>query len=186
MPLACSPYHHPTAVELAEREGKPLAEKMYDLAFVGHVQDPYQTSRIRYLDALFKAFPNFRFEYARFHEDMARVYHLSRVGVNHCVGADRNEGVGDLNMRFFELASLGVPQLCDERMVGLEELGFEPMVHYIPYKSAEEAVENARRNVGSPDLWMMAENAKRLVRSGHTYEHRVRTMLADVEEFVAV
>lgn len=177
LPLACSPEHHPTAVELAAREDKPLAEKLYDIAFVGHIQDPNQSSRIRYLDALFKAFPNFRYEYGRFHEDMAKVYHLARLGINHAIGADRDDGVGDLNMRFFELASVGVPQLCDSRMVGLEDLGFEPFVDYIPYASSQEAVVNARMALGDPDLPVLAGSSKRKVRATHTYEHRVGRML---------
>lgn len=46
LPLACSPAHHPTAVELSQQTGEPLAEKRYDLAFVGHIQDPSQSTRI--------------------------------------------------------------------------------------------------------------------------------------------
>jgi spore maturation protein CgeB len=108
---------------------------------------------------------------------MAREYHTARIGVNHAVR-------DDLNMRTFELASLGVPQLCDSRMVGLEECGFEPFVHYLPYASAEEAVEVVRKYVADSELWMMAENAKTLVRAQHTYVHRAKQMLADLEALV--
>ena len=171
LPLACSPDHHPTAVELAEREDAPIPEKRYDVAFVGHLQPPDQTDRIEFLDALFRSFPNFRFETGRFHTDMARVYHQARVGVNHAVR-------DDLNMRFFEVASLGVPQLADDRMVGLRDLGFLPWVHYIPYDSAMSAVRNASFSLLDPIAQPKLE-ALRLVRSAHTYEHRVRQMLSD-------
>lgn len=174
LPLACSPAHHPTAKELAEQTDTPLAEKLYDLAFVGHLQPPSQSSRIEFLDALRREFPSFRFRFGAFHHDMAREYHTARIGVNHAVR-------DDLNMRFFELASLGVPQLCDSRMVGLEELGFEPFIHYLPYETAEDAVEVAKRYVHDSDLWMMGENAKKAVRACHTYERRVKVMLQDLE-----
>lgn len=171
--LACSPAHHPTAVELAEGEDKPLAERKYDVAFVGHLQPPSETSRIAFLDEMFRAFPNFRFETGRFHMDMARVYHQSRIGINHAVR-------DDLNMRFFELASAGVPQLADDRMVGLRDLGFLPWVHYIPYDSGLSATENAKHMLQrDEERQECAVEARKLVRSAHTYAHRVRQMLAD-------
>jgi hypothetical protein len=177
LPLACFPEAHLTAVEDAEATGQPLAEKVYDVAFVGHLQSPKDSNRIEFLSEVFSRFPNFRFMFGAFHEDMARVYHKARIGINHSVR-------DDLNMRFFELASIGVPQLCDSRMVGLEELGFEPFVHYLPYTSAAEAVSVVEAYIGDPDLWMMAENAKRLVRSSHRYVDRVERMLVDAQEFI--
>lgn len=171
LPLACSPAHHPTAVEIANRDDAPLPERSYDVAFVGHLQPPDQSDRIAFLDRIFRAFPSFRFEWGRFHMDMARVYHKARLGVNHAVR-------DDLNMRFFELASAGVPQLSDQRMVGLKELGFEPWVHYVPYVSAEDAIE-AGKTALKGDLSAMASRAKSLVRAQHTYAHRVRRMLED-------
>lgn len=173
LPLACSPAHHPTAVELAQLEDRPLAEKLYDLAFVGHLQDPNQSDRIEFLDALRFHFPSFRFRFGAFHHDMAREYHTARIGVNHAVR-------DDLNMRFFELASLGVPQLCDARMIGLDEQGFAPFVDYLPYESAEQAVEVVETFIGDPELHTMAESARNKVRAGHTYAHRVQEMLRDV------
>lgn len=173
LPLACSPFHHPTAVEVAAEEGTPLASKDYDVAFVGHLQPPDQSNRIEFLDGLLKSFPNFRVEFGRFHRDMAKVYHRARLGLNHAVR-------DDLNMRFFELASIGVPQLCDSRMVGLDSLGFAPWVHYIPYDSAASAAENARFALIHDDIRQeCAVEAKKLVRSAHTYAHRVRKILAD-------
>jgi hypothetical protein len=174
LPLACSPAHHPTAVELSQLEDRPLAEKLYDLAFVGHLQRPDQSDRIAFLDVLRKAIPSFRFRFGVFHHEMASEYHSARIGVNHAVR-------DDLNMRTFELASLGVPQLCDSRMIGLKECGFEPFVHYLPYESAEQAIDVVKTYLGDSDLPTMAEAAKTLVRAEHTYEHRIRTMLADME-----
>ncbi len=185
LPLACSPFHHPTAVEVAEQEGTPLAEKVYDIAFVGHLQRPSQSGRIEFLDALASALPNFRYEFGVFGRHMAKVYHMAKIGVNHAVRAD-------LNMRTFELASIGVPQLCDQRMLGLKDIGFEPWQHYIPYggpwpensvaEDAIGAVKWALKNPGG--LPAMAKRAHDLVRGSHTYTARVRTMLRDASKLV--
>lgn len=180
LPLACSPPHHPTAVELAQETNETLAEKTYDLGFVGHLQDPSKSTRIAFLDQLRAAFPSMRFRFGAFFHDMAREYHACRIGVNHSIGADLF-GLGDLNMRFFELASLGVPQLCDSRMVGLEELGFRPFEHFLPYESAGEAVDVARAFLHDSDLPTITENALQTVRAQHSYRHRVETMLTDLE-----
>lgn len=185
LPLACSPFHHPTAVEVAEQEGTELAAKEYDVAFVGHLQTPDQSSRIAFLDAFVKDIPSFRFEFGVFGREMAKRYHKARIGINHAV---RN----DLNMRTFELASAGVPQLCDQRMMGLKDIGFEPWVHYIPYggpwsheQVAEDAVQTALFALKTPGgLPAMARRAHDLVRAQHKYTDRVEVMLRDASKFV--
>lgn len=171
LPLACFPEAHLSAPE----DGNPRVEKKYDVAFVGHLQSPSQSSRLAFLSDVFAAYPNFRFEYGVFHEGMARVYHQARIGVNHAVR-------DDLNMRFFELASIGVPQLADSRMVGLSELGFIPHHHYIPYSSTEEAIAAVRYYLRAEDeAAEIAASAKARVRNGHTYVDRVKRMLADAQ-----
>lgn len=177
MPLACFPEVHPTEVELAERGEGALVRKQYDVGFVGHLQDPKGSTRVEFLDSMFKAFPSFRFEYGVFHEAMATVYHKCRIGLNHAVR-------DDLNMRFFELASVGVPQLCDSRMVGLAELGFRPYVHFLPYTTTAEAVEVVRERVHDPGLAQMASDARELVRMQHKYTDRVQNMIRQAEAVI--
>lgn len=159
LPLACSPDHHPSVWEAGYGSAR------YDVAFVGHLQPPGETDRIAFLDTVFKAVPNFRFEFGVFHQEMAKVYHHARVGLNHSLRRD-------LNMRFFELASIGVSQLCGE-MDGLDELGFVAGVDYQLYRDAHEAVEKIRA-----DKKTLSFVAHQKVRAEHTYEHRVRRMLA--------
>lgn len=182
LPLACEPLLHSTANELAMSEGRETAMPDKDLAFVGHLPVPSQSpsDRLMFLDRLFKAFPDSWYAYGCFHEEMSRVYHRARLGVNHAVR-------DDLNMRFFELASMGVPQLADRRMVGLEELGFRAWEHYVPYISTEDAVVAAGNALGMwnhATLIDMAASAKTLVRAKHTYHHRLCTILEDVERFL--
>lgn len=185
LPLACEPHVHCTAEELALREGRPVTTPEFDLAFVGHIQNPdtihAPADRLVFLDRLFKAFPNSWYAYGSFHEEMSRVYHRARLGVNHAIR-------DDLNMRFFELASMGVPQLADRRMVGLAELGFKEWIHFIPYDSIDSAIYGAGAHLRDDLKWAEgypAEAAKRLVRESHTYYRRLCTMLEDIEQYLS-
>jgi len=177
LPLACEPLIHLSCYELASQESRAVVYPDVDLAFVGHLGD---AGRLDFLDSLFKAFPNSWLAYGHFHEDMARVYHRARLGVNHAVR-------DDLNMRFFELACMGVPQLADARMVGLDDLGFHRWQHYAPYDAILPPERSVRAVLhhGSPALLSkMAEAAQTLVRGSHTYRHRVATMLEDIGQFL--
>lgn len=164
LPLACEPLLHDA----------PPQEPDVDVVFVGHLQDPSVSNRIEFLDAVFKAVPAPWFEHGRFHNDMAKVYRRGRIGLNHAVR-------DDLNMRFFELACIGVPQLADDRMVGLRELGFEKWVHYLPYSSVDEAVRVVKAELGH-DHSAMVRDASALVRANHTYTHRVEHMLTHIKD----
>ena len=178
VPLAANPVAHPTIGELAEREDGPTRLPKYDWGFVGHLQSPKMSNRVAFLDDLCSSNKNFRLAFGVFHEDMARVYHQCRIGVNHAVR-------DDLNMRFFELASCGVPQLCDRRMVGLSELGYQEGLHYIGYASKEEAVENISKALSSNafNLSIMAKAALTRVRTFDCYTNRVQFMLRTINEF---
>lgn len=182
LPLACEPLLHCTAEELAAREDRQAIVPDKDLVFVGHLAKPTQSpaDRVMFLDRLFKTFPNSWYAYGCFHEEMSRAYHRGRLGVNHAVR-------DDLNMRFFELASMGIPQLADARMVGLADLGFNEFEHFIPYASTEGAVERAGFALDpaqEANRLDMADLARTLVRAHHTYRTRLCTMLEDVEQFL--
>lgn len=178
LPLACEPLIHLDRMELAVKEERTVAEPDLDLAFVGHLGD---AGRLDFLDSLFKAFPNSWLAFGHFHEDMARVYHRARLGVNHAVR-------DDLNMRFFELACMGVLQLADARMVGLDDLGFHRWQHYVPYDEILDPVRAANVVFHEPTYLgqheRIAEAAQALVRGSHTYRHRVATMLEDIGQFL--
>lgn len=179
VPLACNPVAHPTASELAARMGQPEPEVKYDVGFVGFLQKPEESNRIEFLDAVLKAYPNFLVGFGVFHEEMAHYYHQAKVGINHAI---RN----DLNMRFFELASVGVAQLCDRRMVGLGDLGFFDGVHYFGYYSTEEAIAKAKYMLAHPeDCRQVAQMAWHHVRERHTYKNRVERMMENIGDFLA-
>lgn len=182
VPLASNPLAHPTEQELIDRGVIPkvYGAKRHDIGFVGYLQSPETSTRIEFLDRLFKSYPNFITAFGVFHEDMARIYHQCRIGINHAIR-------DDLNMRFFELASVGVAQLCDRRMVGLGELGFTEGQDYIGYGSTEEAVWQVAGYLHDEEsLKEMAASAFEKVRTKHTYRHRIQAMMATIHEFRTV
>ena len=176
LPLACSPLAHPTAEELEQR-GTPRPRVWYDLAFVGHLQPPSMSDRIELLDTLVKEVPRMWIEFGVFHEEMAASYHKARIGLNHSIR-------GDLNMRFFELMSIGVLQMCPE-MEGIKKLGFEAGKHYLPYTSPSDIIDQVRTwpktpyKAYSPTIVRAAHS---MVRYGHTYKHRALQIIEDLKE----
>lgn len=176
LPLACSPLAHPTIGELEQR-GTPRRPVWYDLAFVGHMQPADTSGRLGLLDEVMKRVPRVWYEFGVFHEDMARSYHQARLGLNHSIR-------GDLNMRFFELASIGVTQVCPE-MEGLKRLGFKAGEHYLPYSSVDDIAGYVRSWPRTPYINRapsIAHNAHGMVRYGHTYKHRALQMMSDLRE----
>lgn len=177
LPLACEPLLHCTAEELAARENREVALPDKDLVFVGHLQSPKFSNRVEFLDRLFKAFPNSWLAYGVFHEDMARTYHRGRLGVNHAVR-------DDLNMRFFELASMGVAQVAPANMIGIPELGAEGT--FYPYAYPDDAITAIGHALKVPTQRdRIIKRAFEWVRASHTYHHRLCTMLEDIKQYLS-
>lgn len=176
LPLACSPLAHPTVTEL-EARGVSRQRVWYDIAFVGHLQPPELSDRLEFLDQVMKGTPRMWIEYGVFHEEMARAYHKARIGLNHSIR-------GDLNMRFFELASVGVVQMCPE-MEGIQKLGFEAGKHYLPYTCADDVIHQTREWPYTPYRTFapaIARAAHSVVRYAHTYKHRALQVVQDVKD----
>jgi len=82
------------------------------------------------------------------------------------------------NMRTFECAGYGVPQLVEYRP-GLERF-FEPEREILVFSSAEECAAQYERLRGDAQLAKaLAENARRRVLAEHNYKQRVSAMLKE-------
>lgn len=80
------------------------------------------------------------------------------------------------NMRSFECAGCGIPQLVEYRP-GLDRY-FEPGVELEVYRDPEEAADRARALLADPRrASAMAERAERRARAEHTYHHRLARAL---------
>jgi hypothetical protein len=88
------------------------------------------------------------------------------------------------NMRTFECAGYGIPQVVEYRP-GLEEL-FVPEEEILVYRSSAEMISQIRRLLGDPVLAgvLMNRAALRVARD-HTYRHRVATLLDGLVAFSA-
>jgi hypothetical protein len=189
LPLACMPNVDPSYGELQNHKsdlpkdffGPFGLQKIHDVAFVGHMGSTFNpddegfNNRMQYLDAVFKAFPNSWYAYGAFFEQAALRYARARVGFNVSVR-------DDLNMRFFEVLSYGNCLATNRNVVGWDELGFEEGKHFLGYEGEEEAVSVISWALKNPmEREKIAKEGHKLVRSSHTYEHRLNEMLKTCE-----
>ena len=109
-------------------------------------------------------------------EAMAQVYARYAISLNIHADVVREA----TNMRSFEAAGYGIPQLVEYRP-GLEKL-FD-LTHELPtFTSMEElTAQHARLLTDSAWAQRVAENAHARVLSEHTYHHRVAVMLARLD-----
>lgn len=83
------------------------------------------------------------------------------------------------NMRSFEAAGYGIPQLVEHRP-GIETL-FDPITELPCFTSVEEAKSLYEKLLREPDVAQkIAATARTRVLAEHTYQHRVKTMLARI------
>ena len=184
LPLACYPPVDPSYAEFQNNRadipkeffGSYGLQKLHDVAFVGHLptsnnQIEGSNNRIDYLDVIFKNFPNSWFAYNVFFEQAALRYARARVGFNISIR-------DDLNMRFFEVLSYSNCLVTNRDVVGWDDLGFVEDEHFLGYKGEEEMVDKIQWALDNPmDREKIAKAGHELVRSAHTYEHRINDML---------
>jgi len=175
LPLACHPTAHPNLQELmVHPERERLAalglDKCWDVVFVGFMNTGMglgTNDRVEYLDALFKAVPNFWCSVSCFFEEMALRYVRGRVGANLSIKQD-------LNMRFFEVLSTGTCLLTNRDVVGWKELGFVEGEDFVGYQGIEEMIEKTKWCLHHPEeREVIAKRGHEKVRASHTYVHRM-------------
>lgn len=141
--------------------------KQYDVCFIGFLNCE---KRMDYLDKLFREFPEF-FYGVKFFEKANEKFNQSRILFNISIK-------DDVNMRFFEAMSAGVPLLTNRiEKNGMEKLA-EEEIHYIGYDSMDEMIAQAKYYLKDYDkAKKIGENAAKLVREKHSYEHRMFDVL---------
>lgn len=152
-------------------------EKEWDVVFVGYINKgveghPLSKNRLDFLGDIFEAFPNSWIATDIFHEYMATRYIKGRLGFNVSI-------LNDLNMRFFEVMSTGTALLTNVDVEGWSELGFKEGVHFIGYGGADDAIKKIHYYLEHPEeREAIAKAGNMLVRSEHTYAHRLRELLS--------
>jgi glycogen(starch) synthase len=158
LPLACDPKVHTSW----------SVEKDLDVVFVGNVR-PWHVRRRKLLDRLAQSFRVHEAQGA-FREDMARLFSRARIVFN-CSLA------GDVNMRVFEALSCGSFLVTDRIANGLDGL-FGEGEHLALYDDESLEAIVARYLPDEPLRASIAARGSRLVRSHHTYAHRMERILA--------
>jgi len=161
-PAADKQIHAPQAV---------CPEKLFDVGFIGCTNPRTHPGRVSFLFALMDAGLDVAID-SQMHEEATLFYQRCVVLVNHSLD-------GDINMRVAEtLASGGV--LVTDDVEGIDEYR-EACV--CTFTSIAEGVEMARAVCWEPEdkLQSLGEKSADAILDRHTYDHRVRQILDDVE-----
>lgn len=165
-PMAYSPGVWNDAKNGWDEDAVPM--KKYDVCFIGNLNDE---NRVRHLDKLFKAFPNFYWGNQRFHL-AAEKFNQSRIVFN-------VSSRGELNMRQFEGMGAGAFMLSDR--IAEDQDVFQAGVHYAAYDNMDDMIEKAKYYLDHPeerDIIAAAGHFKAV--SEHTYRHRVMAVLETI------
>lgn len=123
--------------------------------------------------------PKKRAEGDRFVKDAvaAKIYSATKIGLNSHSDQSRQ---GGLNTRSFELLATGTFELMDA-VEGMEEL-LEPGREVAVYRSPEEARDMVRHYLKYPgERERIARAGRERVLEQHTYLHRMKTLLRELE-----
>jgi spore maturation protein CgeB len=177
----------PLAVD-PETHRRFTVDKQFDIGYVGSFYDPERLAehsklaafwfsqtafkeRMRLLKHLSAKY-NLVVSNNAWGENQAKVYNLCKIGFNHSIG-------GDLNLRVFEVMSSGTMLLTDRIGNGLTEL-FEDREHLVTYTAGDLDDLVDYYLVNESDREKIADQGQQIVRKKHTYEVRMKQMLAEL------
>ncbi|MEW6327174.1 MAG: glycosyltransferase [Thermodesulfobacteriota bacterium] len=164
LPLACDPEIH----------AKIDIPKKFDWCFVGHINCK---ERVELIELLKKRFPNC-FVGQAFGKEMAGIFSASRIVFNRSIK-------NDVNMRVFEALSTGSLLVTNDlKDNGLEEL-LQEGEDYVAYYSPEELVGKVAYYLEHEgEREKIAGHGRETALSGHTYEHRMISVLDRMKEII--
>ena len=149
----------------------PDAERIYDIGFVGSLEQPAtRAERVQVLARLEGKYRLNDYRRAAFGDDMMRVYNQSRIAVNVPVP-------GGFNMRTFEAMAAGALLLTRAVGNGQEDF-FRDGVHLVTYRDSDDLIDKVDyflRN--DAERREIAANGMREVLARHTYDHRAAQLL---------
>jgi len=162
MPHACDISYHSSNV----------AEKKYDIGFVGNISSRFHIRRKKMIEVLKKNFENVKFVDGLYLNDMADLYRSSKIVFNCSLN-------NDINMRLFEGMCSGSMVLTDEIPYLFEVVDRDSIV---TYRDENELVDKARYYLDCGyERKQIALKGFFDVRSKHTYEHRMKDLVSIVQ-----
>lgn len=165
LPLACDPDLH----------CQYDINKSYDVCFVGHL---FEGPRLELVDLIQKKFRN-TFVGQRFFDDMARTYSASHIVFNRSI---RN----DINMRVFEALACGSLLVTNDLADNGQAELFQDGVHLATYRNADELIDKIQFYLEKDAIReRIAAAGREEVLAKHTYQHRMATLLTEIDKRLA-
>lgn len=165
-------YWLPLAVTPPYDKPKEPVEKVYDVGFVGYLNDVERSAAMAQLCKVVDMYA----AQGVFGEDAVKVYHQSKVGFN--MPSLYNTDIAyDLNMRLFEVLATGTP-LVTNHNPALHDLGIHSGVNCLTYQGVGDAERQIK--ILLKDRFLaeaLAANAYELVMTRHTYKARAEQLL---------
>ena len=166
LPLACDPEIH------CKHEA---VKKRHDVAFVGHV---FPGPRAELLELVSRRFPN-TFIGQRYFEEMAETYSAARIVFNRSI-------CNDVNMRVFEALACGSLLVTNDLTDNGQGELFRDGVHLATYRDPEELLDKVAYYLARTEARERIAAAGRAeVLDRHTYRHRMKRLLNEVETVLA-
>lgn len=163
----------PHAVRREFFDGPELA-RQFEIGWVGQTSGEFYKQRAKWLPKLAEQFRTNDWSRKYSVEEVANVYRGSRVVVN--IG--RDDFSQDANLRVFEVLASGA-LLLTSMPTELTQLGFQDGVHFVGYRDARDLTGLVRKYLNDESARdRIAETARRLVLTEHTYDRRVDKLLA--------
>jgi glycosyltransferase involved in cell wall biosynthesis len=149
-------------------------ERNIDVAYVGSTNWDVNHERYDLLDTLKNHFDSVSFGRAN-PPEMIAIYSMAKIVFNKSIN-------NDLNMRFFEAMGSGAVLVTDPIMGnGLEDLFVEEK-HYFSYKNSEELIGLVKKLLTDEErMLQVGVEAKELILSKHTYDHRAEAIIEYIE-----
>lgn len=170
-----------------------IAEHAYDVISMGSLY-PYRYEFMKNFiaqyqqnncDFSFKCFysnsnisPKHAFFEKRFigEDEKEKLTSITRLVINNLHYAE----IEGLNMKFWEYAALGVPQLIDYKSVTLDGLGFE--LELIMFRDVEELLEKIRYYLENYDeILSLTKELRNYVRNNHSYSVKYKKLISEFE-----
>lgn len=171
--------HLPLAADPEIWSDVPVQSKIYHLAFAGNIWD---RGRASVLESVFRI-PGIKFGFpghgVLWMEDAAKLIRSSQIGfnVNSWFGS---EYAFDLNMRFYETLSCGVP-IITNHISEIDRLFPNGASFVATYRSLEELPALIHRKLNDRDFLASGSAAKDWILDNATYKHRVKQALKTLQ-----
>jgi len=172
----------PMAADLEIWNSIPESTRDFDIGFVGNVWD---AARLKALQEIQKAGFKlaFRGHGAAWKEDGAKLLRRSKIGFNISSFYGAPEAY-DINMRFFETLSCGVP-LVTNKVPSLSNILPGDKTFVKTYASFEDIIPTLRRALEDSKFLSSGEEARQWVKENATYEIRMKDVLSKIESLTS-